>query len=164
MKKIRNFLMGEARWFTVPRWKIIAIIFVWIIMMLIILTRPLIGGFVVLLYLMFTVYEEKKGMSKEEFVKHTKNALKMIFVMGGMIVSFIIVWMALISPIIFLINSPLFLVEFIPRQFLFAIFFVLAFLMLAPAGAICNFLLKRFMPEKKESEEAEKVKADKGGQ
>ncbi len=166
MKKVTSFLMGETRYFTVPRWKIIMFVFVLIVAMLILFVKPRLGMLIVLSSFVYVVYNDTKKMGKEEFMKHTKNVLKMVFMMGGMIISFVFIWMVLISPIIILLEFPPHLLAFIPipRQFLFAIFFVLAFLMLSPAGAIGNLLWERFIPKKKEAEETENKKADKVGE
>ncbi len=175
MKKIKNFLMDKPKWFIVPRWKIMAIIareiVILIALFLIYPKVPLWAGWsILLLYLARGIYplvseiKKEKEMSKEDFAKHTKAILSMLF--GGVCIlaSLAIIWVVLISPIIILVNFFPFLFESIPRQFLRFFSLVLAFLMFAPAGAINNLLWKRLMPEKEESEEAEKTKADKGGQ
>ncbi len=57
MKKIREFLMGKPRWFTVPRWKLLVMIFSLIIVMLIAWIWPWIGIPIMLVYCIYEGYK-----------------------------------------------------------------------------------------------------------
>ncbi len=112
---------------------------------------------------MYEIYKKRKEINKEDLAKYTKGILILFFGWVCLLVSLAIFGMVVISPIIILQRLP-FLVELIPSQLLIVLSVVLVILMFIPAVEIYTRLWDRLMPEKKESEEAEKTKTDKGGQ